>query len=170
LILCIGGLSGRYPTGQGIIPFEVRRALWNGLAYLSRYNSGWFCHNFIPLSSLFILSLSLSLSLSYPLLASLVLAAPLPGSSFPLPPILFSMRLQIRRRPQRAARRGAGGPWQHAWRGQAQACKWAWARATGGAGGSARRRAKRARDALEARLAARASGSASAGLRASGCG
>jgi hypothetical protein len=24
LILCIGGLSGRYPTGQGIIPFEAR--------------------------------------------------------------------------------------------------------------------------------------------------
>jgi hypothetical protein len=24
LILCIGGLSGRYPTGQGIMPFEAR--------------------------------------------------------------------------------------------------------------------------------------------------
>jgi hypothetical protein len=23
LILCIGGLSGRYPTGQGIVPFEA---------------------------------------------------------------------------------------------------------------------------------------------------
>jgi hypothetical protein len=36
----------------------------------------------------------------------------------------------------------------------AQACKWARARATGGAGGSARRQAERARGALEARLAA----------------
>jgi hypothetical protein len=26
LILCIGGLSGRYLTGQGIIPFEARRS------------------------------------------------------------------------------------------------------------------------------------------------
>jgi hypothetical protein len=40
-----GGLSGRYPTGQGIIPFEARGALKSGLAYLSRCNSGWFCHN-----------------------------------------------------------------------------------------------------------------------------
>jgi hypothetical protein len=39
------GLSGRYPTGQGIIPFEARWSPQNGLAYLSRYNSGWFCHS-----------------------------------------------------------------------------------------------------------------------------
>jgi hypothetical protein len=30
LILCIGGLSGRYPTGQGIIPFEAR---WSPLEW-----------------------------------------------------------------------------------------------------------------------------------------
>jgi hypothetical protein len=46
-----GGLSGRYPTGQGIIPFEVRGALQSGLAYLSRCNSGWFCHTHVVESS-----------------------------------------------------------------------------------------------------------------------
>jgi hypothetical protein len=30
LILCIGGLSGRYPIGQGIIPFEAR---WSPLEW-----------------------------------------------------------------------------------------------------------------------------------------
>jgi hypothetical protein len=40
-----GGLSGHYPTGQGIIPFEVHGALKSGLAYLRRCNSGWFYHN-----------------------------------------------------------------------------------------------------------------------------
>jgi hypothetical protein len=40
-----GGLSGRYPTGQEIIPFEVHWSPWEGgLAYLSRCNSGWFYH------------------------------------------------------------------------------------------------------------------------------
>jgi hypothetical protein len=40
-----GGLSGRYPTGQGFTPFEDVGALERGLAYLSRCNSGWFYHS-----------------------------------------------------------------------------------------------------------------------------
>jgi hypothetical protein len=40
-----GGLSGRYPTGQGIILFEARGSPQRGLAYLSRCNSDWFCHS-----------------------------------------------------------------------------------------------------------------------------
>jgi hypothetical protein len=39
-----GDLSGRYPTGQGITPFEVHWIPEGGLVYLSRCNSGWFCH------------------------------------------------------------------------------------------------------------------------------
>jgi hypothetical protein len=44
----ISGLSGRYPTGQRIIPFEARGSPQRGLAYLSRCNSDWFCHSHIP--------------------------------------------------------------------------------------------------------------------------
>jgi hypothetical protein len=39
-----GDLSGRYPTGQRITPLKYVGALESGLAYLSRCNSGWFCH------------------------------------------------------------------------------------------------------------------------------
>jgi hypothetical protein len=45
-----GGLSGRYPTGQGINKHVgVRRS---GLAYLSRCNSSWFCHSGLPVRPL----------------------------------------------------------------------------------------------------------------------
>jgi hypothetical protein len=30
---------------KGLYSLKYVGALWNGLAYLSRYNSGWFCHN-----------------------------------------------------------------------------------------------------------------------------
>jgi hypothetical protein len=39
-----GGLSGRYPTGQGVTPFEVRWSPYESTCYLSWCNSGWFCH------------------------------------------------------------------------------------------------------------------------------
>jgi hypothetical protein len=29
---------------KGLYHLKYVGALWNGLAYLSRYNSGWFCH------------------------------------------------------------------------------------------------------------------------------
>jgi hypothetical protein len=30
---------------KGLYRLKYVRALWCGLAYLSRYNSGWFCHS-----------------------------------------------------------------------------------------------------------------------------
>jgi hypothetical protein len=30
---------------KGLYRLKYVRALWNGLAYLNRYNSGWFCHS-----------------------------------------------------------------------------------------------------------------------------
>jgi hypothetical protein len=39
-----GGLSGRYPTDQGLYRLKHVGALNSGLVCLSRCNSGWFCH------------------------------------------------------------------------------------------------------------------------------
>jgi hypothetical protein len=43
-----GGLSGHYPTGQGLHCLKYVGALERGLAYLSRCNSGWFYHIILP--------------------------------------------------------------------------------------------------------------------------